>query len=126
MDSNVKKKARIQKSPFFLVEESLFKWIIAAKSANIPISFYILREKALFLYNKIKEEDIQIRNNFEASDGWIRNFLERYNLSSKNIHGESESVDKKLIEEKNFLSLFCQNITQMISIMQTKLVFIFD
>ncbi|CAF1045707.1 unnamed protein product [Brachionus calyciflorus] len=40
-----------------------------------------------------------MRENFEASEGWLKNFLKRYDLCSKVMHGESESAKKDLIEK---------------------------
>ncbi|CAF0861296.1 unnamed protein product [Brachionus calyciflorus] len=89
----------IQISPFYLVEEAVYKWRLSALSAHFPISYAVLKEKSLFFYDKIKERNIEIREKFEASDGWICNFLSRFNLSSKNYHGESESVNVEVVKK---------------------------
>ncbi|RNA06211.1 hypothetical protein BpHYR1_029974 [Brachionus plicatilis] len=46
--------SRIQKGYFNLVEESLYKWYTAARSANIPLSYEILHERSLQFYDELK------------------------------------------------------------------------
>ncbi|CAF0778558.1 unnamed protein product [Brachionus calyciflorus] len=86
------KKCRLQKGYFPLVEEALYDWVTVTRQNSIPIPVYILKEKALEFYNKLKNENIPMKDNFEASDGWVRNFLERFQLASKLFSGESESA----------------------------------
>ncbi|CAF0753425.1 unnamed protein product [Brachionus calyciflorus] len=54
-----------------------------AKSANIPLSYEILHEKALQFYAEFKSKNVPMKDKFEATRGWISNFLHRHNLSSK-------------------------------------------
>ena len=83
LENSDKKKSRIQKAPFFLVEESLYQWYSAAQTSNVKITHNLLKEKAIFFFNKLKEDNIDIKSSFEASDGWITNFLSRYELDTK-------------------------------------------
>ncbi|CAF1125111.1 unnamed protein product [Brachionus calyciflorus] len=93
------KKSRIQNGSFHLIEKALFKWYVSAKSANIPLSYEILHEKALQFYAEFKSKNVPMKDKFEASRGWISNFLHRHNLSSKIMSGESESVDLNSIQD---------------------------
>lgn len=93
LENSDKKKSRIQKGPFFLVEESLYQWYCAALKSSVPISHNLLKEKALFFYNKLKE-DKELKASFEASEGWITNFLNRYDLNlKKNVSSSVNNVD---------------------------------
>ncbi|CAF1037822.1 unnamed protein product [Brachionus calyciflorus] len=83
------------KNPLGHAAEAFFKWYGAARNANIPINYNVLKEKALSHHQKLRVQNAEIKEAFEASDGWIQKFLKRYDLSFKTIHEESESVDPK-------------------------------
>ncbi|CAF0934069.1 unnamed protein product [Brachionus calyciflorus] len=89
-DEYVNKKSRIQNGYFYLVEEALYKWYVAAKSANIPISYEILHHEALEFYKDLLEKNVKLKDNFEASIGWIRKLLEQYGLAPKVMNGEKK------------------------------------
>jgi hypothetical protein len=99
-NSKEAKRCRIQIGNFFLVEEALYKWLCQARAMNIPISQSILQEKALFFFNSFKESNLSINmpSEFIASSGWLQKFQLRYNITSKIINGESESVSKSLVK----------------------------
>lgn len=106
LENSNKKKSRIQKAPFFLVEESLNQWCRAALSSNVQITHNLLKEKALFFYNKLKEDN-EMKTSFEASEGWITNFLNRYNLSIKknstgNVNNEDNTNYQSKIENESY------------------------
>ena len=50
------------------------------------------------LNQKLKSENIRLREGFEASDSWIKKFMNRFELASKTFTGESESADRSQIE----------------------------
>ncbi|CAF1068605.1 unnamed protein product [Brachionus calyciflorus] len=93
-----KKRCRLQNGYYHLVEEALYKWVLLAKSASIILPYHVLKEKAMDFYQKLKSENIRIREGFEASDGWIKKFMNRFELDSKTFTGESESADRSQIE----------------------------
>ena len=92
------KKTRIQTGKFPALEEALYKWFLGIRSQNIPVSQEMLRTKVLYFYNEARNKGVQFYN-FEASQGWLENFQERYNISSKRIHGESESADLEQVDK---------------------------
>ncbi|CAF0763029.1 unnamed protein product, partial [Brachionus calyciflorus] len=85
------KQFKLQKGAFPLVEEALFKWYGAARNANIPINYSVLKEKALSFHQKLRDQNAEIKEAFEASDGWIHKFLKRYDLSSRDIYNCDET-----------------------------------
>jgi hypothetical protein len=85
-------KTRIQTGKFPALEEALYKWFLGIRSQNIPVSQEMLKTKVLYFYNEARNNGVYF-SNFEASQGWLENFQERYNISSKRIHGESKSAD---------------------------------
>ncbi|CAF1086154.1 unnamed protein product [Brachionus calyciflorus] len=80
----------IQMRNHSLTIEALYKWYVAAKSANIPISNEIFHHKALGFYKDLFEKNVKLKDNFEASIGWISKLLERYGLESKVMNGEKK------------------------------------
>ena len=91
-------KTRMQTGKFPALEEALYKWFLGIRSQNIPVSQEMLRVKALHFYNEARNKGVYF-SNFEASQGWLENFQERYNISSKHIHGESESADLEQVNK---------------------------
>ena len=51
----------------------------------------MIQEKAVIFAKELNTE------NFQASDGWLRRWKERNNISFKTISGESESVTSEMI-----------------------------
>ena len=91
------KKTRIQEARFPSLEEALYKWFQSLHTQNIPVSQDVLREKAVIFYNKARENGVQLPK-LEASKGWLEKFQKRYNIGSKIITGESESVPLEHVE----------------------------
>ncbi|CAG8678596.1 5736_t:CDS:2, partial [Acaulospora morrowiae] len=58
---------------------------------NIPVSQDLLKMKAVELYNKAIKQGVQFPN-FEASNGWLKKFQNRYNICCKTITGESKFI----------------------------------
>lgn len=100
LESCNKKKSRIQKSPFFLVEKSLYHWYCAALTSNVHITNNLIREKALFFYNKLKEDN-EMKAPFEASESWINNFLNRHDIKiKKNAISLIDNEDNNIYQGK--------------------------
>ena len=78
------KKTRIQMARFYSLEEILYKWFEGLRSQNIPVSQDLLKAKAVELYNKAIEQGAQFPN-FEASNGWLEKFQNRYDIRCKTI-----------------------------------------
>ena len=92
------KKTRIQPGRFPVLEDALYKWFQGLRSQNIPVSQELLKQKVLYFYNEAKNKGAQFPE-FEASRGWLENFQNRYEISSKNITGESQSANLENVEE---------------------------
>ncbi|KAH6937587.1 hypothetical protein HPB50_001867 [Hyalomma asiaticum] len=73
------------------LEEAFKMWLSATVAKQIPVSGDLLRQKAetLGLHMDI--------TGFKFSDGWLRNFKNRYDLSFKRMCGNSGSVDLTLV-----------------------------
>ncbi|CAF0730058.1 unnamed protein product [Brachionus calyciflorus] len=101
LENSDKKKSRVQKAPFHLVEEALFQWYCAAQTSSIQINHSVIKEKALFFFNKLKEDHPDMKSTFEASDGWISNFMTRYELNTKNSSSLNVNNDKNIKYEED-------------------------
>lgn len=86
-----KKRKYVKSSKYEKMEDILKEWFISARSANIPISGNVLREKALCIAAKLNMD------NFTASNGWVDRFKQRHNVVYKAICGESKSVDPQTV-----------------------------
>lgn len=84
--TNSSKTKKIKKGKYEEIEDKLIIWFKQARSANIPISGTILREKAEEIAKKLNIE-------FVASNGWIDRMKNRAGLVYKCVNGESKSVD---------------------------------
>lgn len=70
---------------------------------RIPISGYLICEKALKFYKEI-ESSMPTSSNakpkqFQASNGWLNNFLKRNALHNIQIRGETASADEEAAKE---------------------------
>ena len=72
----------------------LWRWFCIARQRGIPISGPILQAKALKFH---KELDIQ--NNFCASQGWLDHFKRMRNIKLYAISGESQDVDVDVVQD---------------------------
>ena len=57
---------------------------------NVAINGQVLQEKALDFAKQLKIEK------FQASDGWLHGWKARYNISFKEVSGESKSVTPEM------------------------------
>lgn len=87
------KRKRQRISPFDKVEQALLIWIKSARTQNLPISSFILKEKALEIADELGE------SNFSASNGWLQRFTLRHDLVFKKVCGEAASVNGEELEE---------------------------
>ena len=61
------------------------------RSQNVPLSASMIQEKAVTFAKELNTENIQ------ASDGWLRRWKERSNISFKAVSGESKSVTPEMV-----------------------------
>ena len=74
-------------------------WLLIQRSENIPIHGKIIQEKTLEFP---KELNLEM---FQASDGWLHSWKPRYNISFKEVSGESKSVTPEMTAAWNETSL---------------------
>lgn len=90
------------------LEKALYMWITQINSHNICINGSIITEKA-------KEFSIKLGiDGCSFSSGWLTRFKNRYQISSKTLHGEAgsavmEDVEKRIVELKVELSKYSKN-----------------
>ena len=82
---NLRKRARLCANPD--IEETLLLWIKKGRSANIPLSGPIIKEKAEELASSLGKSD------FRCSDGWLTRFKKRHSITFRALVGEAASVD---------------------------------
>jgi hypothetical protein len=104
---NSSKISKIDTKSILLVENILLKWINYYQKFDLPIIDNVLKFKAKHIYNKLKESDNDLPNNFNFSNGWLSRFKLRNNIIQKTLHGENEPINpdiiKKEIESLNLL-----------------------
>ena len=76
------------------------------QSQNVPLSASMIKKKAVIFAKELNTE------NFQASDGWLRLWKERDNISFKTVSGESKSVTPEMVNAWSETSqLFFQTMT---------------
>lgn len=76
------------------VEDALYAWFHQQRERHAPISGDILKQKAKFFY-----EEITKKQDFNASDGWLKNFKSRFGIRFLQISGEKLSADESEIPD---------------------------
>lgn len=74
-------------------DDALFKWYCNQRSKGIPITGSSLKTTAISFSGKLHE------TSFGASNGWLRGFQQRHNITSQVASGEKLSVDESGIED---------------------------
>lgn len=88
--TNLKRK-RLQSGKHENIEDAVFKWFLAARSASVPVSGLIIQEKANYYADKLGITD------FKASNGWLDRWKARFNVAFKTISGEAKSCTPDMI-----------------------------
>ncbi|GFX23125.1 retrovirus-related Pol polyprotein from transposon 297 [Trichonephila clavipes] len=99
-------------------ERAIAIWIEEQVQRRIPVSVYLIPEKALQFYKSMKQSEpststSQAGKEFSASKGWLSGFLKRNALHNIKITGESATADEgaakifpeelaKIIEDGNY------------------------
>ena len=84
------KRQRIKEGTLEQVRLACFKWLMIQRSENIPIHGKIIQEKPLEFAKELNLEK------FQASGGWLHSWRARYNISFKEVSGESKSVTPEM------------------------------
>ena len=69
------------------------------RSQNVPLSASMIQEKGVIFAKELNTE------NFQASDGWLRRWKERNDISFKTVSGESKSVTPEMVNAWSEMSL---------------------
>ena len=83
------------------LDAAVFKWFLNLRSQNVGLSGNIIQEKA-----SIYAKELNIEN-FEASDGWLRRWKERRNITFKTVSGKSNSVTSEMVNAWKETSHYC-------------------
>ncbi|GFS92101.1 HTH CENPB-type domain-containing protein [Trichonephila clavipes] len=86
-------------------ERAIVIWIEEQVQRRIPVSGYLIQEKALQFYKSMKQSEpststSQAGKEFSASKGWLTRFLRRNALRNINITGES--VQQQMKEQQKY------------------------
>ena len=81
------------------LDTAVFKWFLNLRSQNVPLSGAIIQGKAR---QYAKELSIE---NLISSDGWLRRWKERNNVTFKTTSGESNSVTPEMAKAWSETSL---------------------
>lgn len=85
------KKCTLKKAEMPEMEMQLYRWFLAQRERNMPISGEMIKQKALNLCASLNISE------FKASDGWLQRFKERYGVRFLKITGEKLSSQPELI-----------------------------
>lgn len=69
------------------MEKALMVWMVDNIQKKIPMNNSMIREKAVHIFNRIKElaTSTDKMDTFSASKGWFRNFKRRHSLQKRNV-----------------------------------------
>ncbi|XP_062887428.1 general transcription factor II-I-like isoform X3 [Mobula hypostoma] len=87
------------------MESLLLEWIDGCTKRGAPLSYLILKEKSVSLFNKLKQKALDdgdesvAKVEFKGSHGWFDRFLRRGQLHSLKVTGESASADTEAAEK---------------------------
>ena len=81
------------------MEKMLAVWINDHNHRNMPLSMHLICEKALSLFNVLKDEMKVEGIEFKASKGWFDKFKRRSSLHNVKVTGEVASADTEAAEK---------------------------
>ena len=76
-----RKRKRMKSATYEKLDKAIYKWFISVRHSNIPISASIIKLKALEFAKGLQCD------NFQASDGWLGRWKERFNIRLKTVSG---------------------------------------
>ena len=88
-----KKSKRIKTSKIEKLNEIVLKFIQSSNATKVPINGPLIKGFALEIKDKMN------LNNFEASNGWLEKFIERYDIKYNTFSGESADISENTVEE---------------------------
>ena len=96
--TNVKRQ-KLKSGKHELVDQPIFNWFLNMGSQNVPLSASMIQQKAVIFAKESNTE------NFQASDGCLRQWKARNNISFKTVSRESKSVTPKMVNAWSETSL---------------------
>ena len=96
--AHIQQRVSLQNGLFYIIDEAVYKLFLELRSHNVSVSQDMLKTKALSIYEQLKNSSMEFSTTFEASNGWVSGFQQKFGISSKTISGESEFADKATIE----------------------------
>lgn len=87
------------------MESLLLEWIDGCTKRGDPLTYLIVKEKSVSLFNKLKQKALDdgdesvAKVEFKGSHGWFGRFLRRGQLHNLKITGESASADTEAAEK---------------------------
>ena len=88
---NKSNRRQLKQGTFAYLDDLIFKWLLNVRSRNVVVSASILKTKAKELAEKINIKG------FQASDGWLDRWKNRYNVSFKTVSGEGNSCTDEMM-----------------------------
>lgn len=88
------KRHRIRDPFFESLEKDLATFIKVAREHRLPVTGEVIKTKALLLRSKHNISEQM----FQASNGWLQNFLNRTGIESARLHGEAGDVNEQAIQ----------------------------
>uniref|UniRef100_S4RNI2 HTH CENPB-type domain-containing protein n=1 Tax=Petromyzon marinus TaxID=7757 RepID=S4RNI2_PETMA len=92
---SAKKTTRVRNPLLEKMEKMLVVWVEDQYQKKIHISSSATRAKAMELYERLQQEEGGSQESFLASKGWFDKFINRQNLHSIKVTGESASADRE-------------------------------
>lgn len=96
--NQMEKRKTMKPAKFDELDRVLYEWFKQRRCEGIPISGFVLREKAREFHQTMDLEECQF------SDGWLRNFRKRYGIKHLKVSGEKNSADTEAAE--NYAEVF--------------------
>ncbi|VVD00956.1 unnamed protein product [Leptidea sinapis] len=77
-ESGPGERKRIRKGDYPDLEDALYKWFVEQRELNVQLTAKTICESAINIYCQMPNPQI----GFNASRGWARNFMRRYDLNT--------------------------------------------
>ena len=86
------------------MESLLLEWIDGCTKRGDPLSYLLIKEKSVVLFNKLKQKALEdgdetvTKVEFKGSHGWFDRFLRRGQLHNLKVTGENATADTEAAE----------------------------
>lgn len=93
MLTRIEKTIKTRKTENNAVNDAVYKCFCDVRSKNAPMSGPLIQTKVLEVSASLNID------HFKASNGWLKKFRSRYNITFNNICGESKNVDLQVVDD---------------------------